>query len=100
GIGGGAVGRDIHSAWRGRGTGADRAQQRRRPPAHCLASRLRFRPVTRPRLCEWRPPGEGAETHDQRDRTIRDAQDLSAPVAVGGGELLPISTVPTLASPG
>lgn len=34
-------------------------------------------------------PRGRAETHDRRDRTIRDAQDLSAPVAVGGTELPP-----------
>ena len=46
--------------------------------------------MTRLRLFEWHPPpGEGAEIHDQRDRTIHDPQDLSAPVAVGGGELPP-----------
>ena len=34
GIGDGAVGRGFHSSRRGRGAGADGAQQPRRPPAH------------------------------------------------------------------
>jgi len=46
GVGGGAVGRGLSPARRGRGAGADRAQQRRRPPAHRQAERRRFRPVT------------------------------------------------------
>jgi len=36
----------FHSARRGRGAGAARAHQRRRPPAYRRAPRRRFRPVT------------------------------------------------------
>jgi len=46
GVGDGAVGNGFGSARRGRGAGADRAQQRRRPPTHCQAERRRFRPMT------------------------------------------------------
>jgi len=45
GIGGGAVGRGLHPARRGRGVGADRAQQCGRLPAHRQAERCRFRPL-------------------------------------------------------
>jgi hypothetical protein len=41
-----AVDRGFHSARRGRGAGADRAQQRRRPPGYRGGSRQRFCPVT------------------------------------------------------
>jgi hypothetical protein len=45
-LGGGAVDRGFHSARRGRGAGADRAQQRWRPPGYRGGSRHRFHPVT------------------------------------------------------
>jgi hypothetical protein len=46
GVGGGAVGICLNTAPRGRCAGADRALQRRRPPAHSQAERRRFRPMT------------------------------------------------------